>query len=133
MGTLTLAAVFSLVSTAYNLPEGLLSATCFVESSHRVHVVNHKDGGSRSNGVCQIKLETAKYLGFQGTEKELMDPETNIYWAGVYLSKQLKRYDGNVRQAVAAYNAGRLRLDDKGNIRNQKYVTRVYAAWSEGR
>lgn len=133
MGTLTLAAVFTLVSTTYDLPKGLLSATCFVESGHRIQVVNHKDGGSRSNGVCQMKLATAKYLGFQGTEKELMKPEVNVYWAGLYLQRQLKRYDGDVRHAVAAYNAGSLRLDDKGNIRNQKYVTKVYMAWSEGR
>lgn len=133
MGTLTLAAVFTLVSTTYNLPKGLLSATCFVESSHRVQVVNHKDGGSRSNGVCQIKLATAKYLGFTGTEKELMKPEINVYWAGVYMSQQLKRYDGNVRYAVAAYNSGTLHLDDTGNIRNQRYVNRVYKAWADGR
>ena len=131
--TLTLAAIFSLVSAQHQLPSGLLSALCFVESSHRTHVVNHKDGGSRSNGLCQIKYNTAKQIGYKGTEAQLMDPMTNATWAAIYLRKQLDRY-GDTRYAIAAYNAGSLRLDmTTGTIRNQKYVTKVYTAWSEGR
>jgi hypothetical protein len=117
----------------FDLPPGLLSALCFVESSHRTYVVNHKDGGSRSNGACQIKLSTAKLLGYNGTEEKLLDPKVNAYWAAKYLRRQLDRYGGDVRKGVAAYNSGTLRINDMGHIRNQKYVNKVFRAWGDNR
>lgn len=88
------------------------------------------DGNSPSYGVCQIKLETARYLGFSGTAKQLMKPENNIFWAGKYLSMQLKRYNNDPRKAVAAYNAGTHRVDKRGKIKNNQYVVKVFKAWA---
>lgn len=96
----------------------LLQAVCLVESSGNSKAYVHKDGGSPSYGICQIKLETAVYLGFTGTSQDLMYAPTNYYWAARYLKRHLNRYQ-TVQEAISAYNAGR----PVGT--NTKYVTRV--------
>ncbi len=118
------------VTQTFSLPPGLLSAVCWTESSHRTQVVHKDDGNGTSLGVCQIKLSTARTLGFKGTEKELMAAKTNVYWAGRYLSKQLDRYHGDIVKAVAAYNAGSYREAGNGQAKNQKYLGKVFQAWS---
>ena len=101
----TLAVLFIINSLQFNLPEGLLSSLCFVESRHIASTVHENDGPSHSYGVCQVKLETAKSLGFKGTEQELLFPVNNIYYAAKYLSKQILRYN-NVTKGIVAYNRG---------------------------
>jgi soluble lytic murein transglycosylase-like protein len=107
MNTLVvLMTLFSANTKEFNLPVGVLAATCFIESSYNVKAIHHDDGGENSVGVCQVKLSTAKWLGFKGTEKQLMKPEINVYYAAKYLKHQLKRYKGDVARALTAYNRG---------------------------
>lgn len=128
-----LALAFIMTAQALNLPTGLQSALCFVESNHKVKAINVFDGGSPSLGVCQIKLATAKGVGFTGTAKELQETTTNVYYAGKYLKQQLKRYGGDIRKGVAAYNAGAHRENANGLTMNRKYVSKVFKAWAENR
>lgn len=107
----------------------MLSAVCMVESGHNASAYTAHDGGSPSIGACQIKYATAKTLGFRGTPRDLQFPETNAYYAAKYLRKQLDRYDNNQFRAIAAYNAGKVKLH-KGVYVNHKYVNRVIATWS---
>lgn len=120
-------ALFATASTEFNLPLGLLDAICFVESSHRPHVINRDDGKGDSVGICQVQLRTARYLGYRGTERGLLGEGTNILYAAKYLRYQLDRY-GDLDKAIAAYNAGSCRLKD-GKPFNQAYVDRVYKAY----
>lgn len=129
----TLAALFLTTSQVFGLPPGLLSALCFTESSHRLKVVNVNDGGADSIGVCQIKVNTARTVGFTGTPKDLIDPARNIKYAAKYLKKQLDRYDGDIRKGIAAYNSGTFRADSNGLPMNKKYVKKVMYYWTEGR
>ncbi len=122
----TLAAIFIATSAQFHLPPGLLSSLCFVESNHKTEAVHINDGKTNSYGVCQIKLETAKWLGFKGTATELMKPKVNIYYAGKYLARNLKRYHGNVNKAVTAYNKGHA---DSDKIVLSKYTTKVFKQW----
>lgn len=126
---LNLALLFIATTNTLSLPPGLLSALCWVESHHNASAVNADDGGSPSHGVCQIKIQTAALLGFEGDEKELSDPKVNIYYAGKYLKWQLNRYHRHIPKAVAAYNAGSYRENDRGEIMNRKYVGKVFDAW----
>lgn len=80
-------------------------------------------------GVCQVKLNTARLMGFHGNAAKLAYPSINIYYAGKYLRHQLDRYQGNVPQAVASYNAGKCRFNKKGLIKNRKYVEKVLNDW----
>lgn len=125
----TLLLAFTTTTQTLGLPPKLMSAICFVESSHIVSAVNPDDGGSASHGVCQIKLDTARLVGFKGTAKQLMRPKTNVYWAGKYLKKQLRRYNGDVTKAIAAYNAGKYRETEDGLPKNINYVDKVYKVW----
>ena len=102
-----LALLFITVSVAYDLPPGLLSAVCYVESEHRPGIVVARDGdGTPSYGTCMIKEKTARFMGFKGLTKDLLRPEVNIKYAGQYLRYQLNRYDGNLARGVTAYNKG---------------------------
>lgn len=133
MNTTTLALALLSASQSFELPKGMLSAICWVESTHRTHLISHNDGKGNSVGVCQIKLSTAKLVGFSGTEKELLHPSVNTYYAAKYLKKQLGRYDGDVLKAIAAYNAGTYRAGTSTFALNQKYVDKVLKAWDEQR
>jgi soluble lytic murein transglycosylase-like protein len=128
----TLSALFLSVSSLFSLPPGYLSALCFVESHHDHKAIHRQDGKSNSLGACQVKLATAQMLGFKGTEKELMKPEVNVYYAGAYLNRQIRRYD-DIPLAIAAYNSGTLRVDAAGHIKNWIYVRKVFQAYVEGR
>lgn len=119
----TLAVLFVTTSMHFNLPSNLLSSLCYIESSHNIAAVHEDDGGSNSVGVCQIKLSTARWLGFRGTEKQLINPKINIYYAGKYLKYQIKRYD-SMTKAIIAYNIG----NAKG-LTNTKYSTKVIKQW----
>ena len=121
----TLTAFFLAASIQYNLPSGLLESLCYVESKHNITAVHEDDGGSDSLGVCQVKIETAQLMGFEGTEVELMDPKVNIFIAAAYLSHQLHRY-GDVTKAVIAYNRG-----SAGMLTSTAYSNKVMQTWGK--
>lgn len=124
----TLAALFIATSFQFNLPSGLLSSLCYVESGHEIEAFHEHDGEGNSVGICQIKLKTAKGLGFKGTEKDLMVPATNIYYAAAYLSWQRRRYHGSITRAVIAYNIG----NAKG-LSETEYSVKVMNQWGGNR
>lgn len=104
----------------------LLLAICTHESGLKNVLVPH-DGGSPSYGICQIKYETAKMVGFTGKAKELMDPKINAQWAAAYLKFQKSRYNGDWMKSTAAYNSGTYNESKKvpGCPRNLKYIRHV--------
>lgn len=104
----------------------LLLAICTHESG-LVNVLVPHDGGSPTYGICQVKFETAKMIGFTGKAKDLMIPATNAKWAAAYLKFQHKRYDGDWCKTVAAYNSGTYNESKKspGKPRNLVYVRYV--------
>ena len=127
----TLMLIFAVASQTFNLPPGLLSALCYTESKHNVSAIHLDDGGADSVGVCQLQLRSARGIGFRGSEEDLFDPTLNVHYAAKYLRSQLDRYHGDIRKAVAAYNAGSWRENERGLTKNRKYVSAVFKAWSE--
>lgn len=119
----TILALFISNSIQFKLPEGLLSSLCYVESRHIASIVHKDDGTSHSYGICQVKFETAKYLGFTGTEVELLKPENNIYYAAKYLSKQIHRYN-DITKGIVAYNRGNSLL-----LTRSSYSDKVIKHW----
>jgi soluble lytic murein transglycosylase-like protein len=122
--TLSLMALFLTTSWQFNLPPGLLASICYTESKYDVTVIHKDDGGSDSIGVCQIKYDTAKDLGFTGTQTQLLGAETNIYYAAKYLHKQLLRYPNNNVKAIIAYNMGHA-----GTLTSTNYSVKVIEKW----
>lgn len=126
MTPLMLALLFAAASRNFGLPPNLLDSLCFVESSHRITAIHEDDGNSDSLGVCQIKFETAQWLGFEGTADDLMDPSVNIYYAAKFLSYQLKRYRGQTEKAVIAYNRG-----NAAGVTRTSYSVKVLKQWGK--
>ena len=117
--------MFSVISTNLDLPKDLLRSVCYVETKHKVHAVHKNDGGEDSLGICQIKLSTARQLGFKGSRKELMTPFNNAYYAGAYLKHQINRY-GAVHKAIVAYNVGHY------TPKYTRYLNKVMKVMKEG-
>jgi hypothetical protein len=57
-------------------------------------------------GLTQLMPKTAAWLEPGVTRSELRDPETNLRIGFKYLSRLIKKYDGNERLALLAYNRG---------------------------
>lgn len=55
-----------------------------------------------ASGLMQLMPNTAKELGVFNSE----NPYQNVRGGIKYLAQQLKKFDGNVQKALAAYNAG---------------------------
>jgi soluble lytic murein transglycosylase-like protein len=149
------------------VPAALLRAICYAESRLNRYAYAHQDGRSLGSafGMCQVLYATAKGYGMNDEKcKEsflnrkdrvyksckLFGPYTSAYYAARVLKTQLRRYDNNYINAVAAYNSGTVRscprrggytvhiFDKKanklrkirrkcvpGSLMNQDYVDRV--------
>src|SRR5690349_7803138 len=118
MGTLGgIEAAFLMAAALTGVDADLLSSLCYVESHHNTSAYLAQDGGSASLGICQVKLSTARALGYVGRADRLMELETNALYASKYLAKQKKRY-GTWEKAVSAYNCGHA-------CNNRRYVKKV--------
>lgn len=77
-------------------------------------------------GLMQVLLRTAQeVLGDPNlTTTQLINPRVNIEAGAKFLSQLWSRF-GNMRDAIAAYNAGSPRLNAQGKYVNQNYVDKV--------
>lgn len=108
----------ALAAAINNVNPALLKGLCYKESTHNPSAYVQNDGGSPSIGLCQIKLATARAMGFKGLTVGLFDPFTNANYAAKYLRHQYERYH-SWKKAISAYNAGH------ASHKNTKYVKRV--------
>jgi soluble lytic murein transglycosylase-like protein len=88
-------------AAANNLPEDLLRRIIKRESGGNPRVV------SKGNfGLMQIKLATARSMGYTGTAAGLLDADTNMTYAVKYLAGAYHVAGGNTNRAVHYYAAG---------------------------
>ncbi|NLJ96255.1 MAG: lytic transglycosylase domain-containing protein, partial [Clostridiales bacterium] len=113
--------IFEEASKKYNVPLNLLKAIGKAESDFNPKAVSK----SGAQGVMQLMPGTAKELGVTDS----FDPEQNIMGGSKYISDLLKRYDGDTKLALAAYNAGMGNVKKYGGIppfkETQNYVVKV--------
>src|SRR5580704_13811535 len=75
-------------------------------------VIKRESGGnpravSRGNyGLMQIRLGTARAMGFSGSAAELLDPQVNMTYAVRYLAGAYRAAGGNESRAVTLYVSG---------------------------
>lgn len=123
--------IMMLTTSQYiGLPEGLLESVCYVESNFKPSAIHYMDGKSNSYGLCQIKLKTAKSMGFKGSKEELLIPSINILYAAKYLKYQLNRYH-SISKAVIAYNRGAA-TKSYSNYQAKVFKVRKGRLWRNG-
>jgi soluble lytic murein transglycosylase-like protein len=89
-------------AAANAVPEALVHRVIVRESRYRPGLV----GRGGTIGLMQIKLATARSLGYTGTAEGLRDPETNLTYAVKYLAGAYRAANGNHNRAVAYYAGG---------------------------
>lgn len=88
-------------AAANGVPVELVHRVIMRESRYNPRVVH-----AGNYGMMQIKLATARGLGYTGTAQGLLDPETNLTYAVKYLAGAYQAANGNHTRAVRYYAAG---------------------------
>jgi soluble lytic murein transglycosylase-like protein len=88
-------------AAANNLPEDLVRRVIKRESGGNPRVVS-----AGNYGLMQIKLATARSMGYTGSAAGLLDADTNMTYAVKYLAGAYRVANGNSNQAVHYYAAG---------------------------
>jgi soluble lytic murein transglycosylase-like protein len=96
----------------------------FEPNFYKMYASNKPLGESASYGLLQVMGCTARELGFKGDLTQLFTPEIGLQYGVAYFMSRLKKY-GKLMDAIAAYNAGSVRLDSLGKYKNQVYVDKV--------
>lgn len=115
-------------SRKYRLPKGLLAALVQVESEGRVHRISP----AGAMGPGQLMPDTAKQLGVG----DPFDPQEAVDGSARYLAEQLRRFHGNVKLALAAYNAGPGQISGgviPKNGESEFYVEKVMREYNSAR
>jgi soluble lytic murein transglycosylase-like protein len=104
-------------AAANGVPEALVRRVIKRESGGNPRVV------SKGNyGLMQIKLATARGLGYGGSAAGLLDADTNMAYAVKYLAGAYRVAEGNADRAVHYYAAGyyyaakRKGMPTRGNV-----------------
>ena len=111
--------IFAEAATCYNLPVDLLKAVAKVESNFNPSAVS----SAGAMGVMQLMPNTAKGLGVTNP----FDAWQNIMGGAKCIKQKLKEFNGNVRLALAAYNAGSGAVKRHGGIPSycKNYINKV--------
>lgn len=110
----------STAANAYALDPKLIEAVAWRESRFRPEARSDKG----AIGVMQLMPGTARDLGV-----DPLDPAQNIRGGAMYLRRMLSEFGGDVRLALAAYNAGPAAVRKHGGVppyaETQAYVTSI--------
>ncbi len=88
-------------AAAHGLPAALVHRVIMRESRYNPRAV------SKGNyGMMQIRLGTARAMGYRGDAAGLLDPEVNMTYAVKYLAGAFRAAGGNHDRAVAFYARG---------------------------
>lgn len=114
----------------HRLPYYLLHAMITVESSYRVHAISP----AGAQGLMQLMPATAERFGVE----DVFDATENINGGSRYLAYLLSLFNGNLRLALAAYNAGENAVIRHGNRippyrETQNYVEKVLKTYQKYR
>jgi hypothetical protein len=105
----------------YNLPEKLIASVIQAESNFQVNAVSP----AGAQGLMQLMPATARELGVD----DPFDVRQNINGGAGYLRQMLDRFGGDLKLALATYNAGPGTVERyNGNVpyrETQDYIERV--------
>jgi len=109
------------LAPSYSLDPNLVLAVVEVESGFNSRAQSPKN----AQGLMQLIPETASRFGV----KDVWDPEQNLRGGMAYLRWLLNHFDGDVKLALAGYNAGEKAVERHGGIppydETQNYVEKI--------
>lgn len=88
-------------ATYHDIPASLLHRVIQRESNYRADARN-----GPYYGLMQILPGTAQSMGYEGSDRGLLDAETNLRYAGAYLRGAWIVADGDEEEAVNWYASG---------------------------
>jgi soluble lytic murein transglycosylase-like protein len=88
-------------AAAHGLPPSLVHRVIMRESRYNPRAV-----ANGNYGMMQIRLGTARAMGYRGDAAGLLDPNVNMTYAVKYLAGAYRAAGGNVDRAVALYARG---------------------------
>ncbi len=110
------------VAKSYDVDPALVRAIIMAESSYNPRAVSKRG----AKGLMQLMPKTAEYLGVEDS----FNPEHNIDGGVRYFKELLGQFKGDVKLALAAYNAGSRRVKEYKGIppfkATQLYVKKVF-------
>lgn len=113
--------IINQASETYGVDKNIIKSVILAESSAKENAVST----ANAKGLMQIIDSTAQYLGINN----VFDPKENIMGGAKYLSQLLRKYNGDLKFALAGYNAGPGNVDKYNGIppftETQTYVKRV--------
>ena len=116
---INLSGMVSEASGRHNIDPDLVNSVIWAESDFKVHAVSRKG----AQGLMQLMPQTAATLGVGNA----FDPQSNVEGGTRYLRELLEKYNFDLAKALAAYNAGPLRVQQYGGV-PPYYETRAYVA-----
>ena len=96
-----LAASIERQAAANNVPAELVRRVVARESGGNSRIVH-----AGNYGLMQIKLGTARAMGYRGSADGLLDPDTNMTYAVKYLAGAYRAAGGSADRAVHFYASG---------------------------
>jgi soluble lytic murein transglycosylase-like protein len=93
--------MIALLARANGVPPSLVHRVIVRESGYNERAVN-----SGNYGLMQIRLGTARALGYSGDADGLLDPETNMAYAVRYLAGAYRAAHGDEDRAIVLYASG---------------------------
>ncbi len=113
--------VINNISDRHHIDPDFISSVIHAESGFNQHAVSPKG----AQGLMQLMPGTASKLGVSNA----FDPRANVEGGTKYLIELLERYNFDVIKALAAYNAGPLRVQQYGGVppyrETQAYVASI--------
>lgn len=121
----------AVAATGGRVPANLIAAMMHKESTNDPNAVSTVRGKTYS-GLMQVGQDAANEVGIPNIDT----PTTNIMAGTLYMDKLLKKYDGDLAKALAAYNSGPGTVDKVGGIpkikETQDYVNTIMNNFAAG-
>ncbi|MBI1938156.1 MAG: transglycosylase SLT domain-containing protein [Ignavibacteriales bacterium] len=108
-------------SQEFGIDKNVIKSIIMAESA-----ANHKAvSGAKAKGLMQLLDSTAADMGVRNS----FDPAQNIYGGTKYFANMLRQYNGDLKLALAAYNAGPQNVEKYNGVppfnETKNYITKV--------